>query len=163
MDLPGEKFPEESVPSEGGTCAGRGAQLAAFRPAGQHSPPRRSVRSSHGAVHGASLLQAGHAVWRAKAGVPLADCSRQRFRCQESVTQGTGQTFRAGSNCVSSSQDPSGILVRLDQADPSGILVHLDQDLRSNTDIVQHRQQQHHENPPWTRLDSEALSGWHRS
>lgn len=145
------------MPSEGGTCAGRGAQLAAFRPAGQHSPPWRSVRSSRGAVHGASLMQAGHAVWRAKAGVLLVDRSRQRFRCQESVTQGTGQTFRAGNTCVSSSQDPSGILVRLDQVDPRGLLVHLDQDLRSNTDIAQRLQQQHHQDPPWTRLDSEAL------
>lgn len=51
----------------------------------RHGPPSAPPR---GAVHGASLLQAGHAVWRAKAGVPLADHSRQRFRCRESVTPG---------------------------------------------------------------------------
>lgn len=80
--------PEKSYSWEGGACAGRRALLAAFRPlvsAHRHGPPSTPP---HRAVHRDPLLQAGHAVWRAEAGVPLADRSRQRFRCRESVTPG---------------------------------------------------------------------------
>ena len=97
-DLPREKFPRGKCAPGKVLALGRGRMrrwwgaVGSTRPAGWHSPPAlreisRGPQSAppSGAVRRASLPQAGRAFWRAKAGVPLADHSRQRFHCRESV------------------------------------------------------------------------------